>query len=560
MPQEEIVIRAPDGTEHVFPPGFDPRQAAGIVRQRLGSDAPAPPVRPPRMTGEQAIQAISVSEQERTARGLDLLRGAGAGLATMVFRGGDVLRRGLGMERVIDRPAVQAGMTPPPTSAGRIGYGAEQLLEYAIPAGRVAKGMAAAPGILRAATQGVTAAGIAGAQTGGDVGAMGGAAVLGGIVPPVLSGAVRGVGAVGRATQRVAAGAQQGGVGGALAALVRTTAPLDPKRMLIQALKPRATQTRFVQDLDLAFPELKATESILGRSVDTLDDLTEALHVAKRSIQQQLTQLRGPQQAISASADLSPVAVAMVRSIPKKLHVEHPAAVKRLIKLSDVYRRRFPIEEIEQLLKETNAELAAFYQLYPQAAGRAVRSNVGVASLEAQAKSLRDVLYQILDRPGQGAAARELNRRYGTLLAVEDAAARRANVALRQQPESLSEQIGAVRAAADMARGAWRIAHGDVTGAADIAAAHAGRQAAKSIKESQTTDALIRRAFAAYRGRPSPIVMPPPVSIRGFLPRGPIPLSSGVDPSFVRAVPAGRSIQRDPRTGRMRRIYLGEER
>ena len=90
----------------------------------------------------------------------------------------------------------------------------------------------------------------------------------------------------------------------------------------------------------------------------------------------------------------------------------------------------------------------------------------------------------------------------GSLLEVEGEAVRRGNVAARQQPESLSEQIGAVRAAGEIARGTWRVLHGDITGAADIAAGVAGRSAAKAIKESQTTDALIRRAFSGYKGGP----------------------------------------------------------
>lgn len=38
MPAPEIVIVADDGTEHVFPPGFDPKKAAAIVRQRPQPD------------------------------------------------------------------------------------------------------------------------------------------------------------------------------------------------------------------------------------------------------------------------------------------------------------------------------------------------------------------------------------------------------------------------------------------------------------------------------------------------------------------------------------------
>src|SRR3954465_552299 len=35
-PATDVVIVDPLGTEHVFPPGFDPQRAAGIVRRSLG--------------------------------------------------------------------------------------------------------------------------------------------------------------------------------------------------------------------------------------------------------------------------------------------------------------------------------------------------------------------------------------------------------------------------------------------------------------------------------------------------------------------------------------------
>lgn len=55
---------------------------------------------------------------------LDMVQGAAAPTAQMIYGGGDLIRRGLGMERVIDRPEVQAAMTAPDSVAGKIGeYG-----------------------------------------------------------------------------------------------------------------------------------------------------------------------------------------------------------------------------------------------------------------------------------------------------------------------------------------------------------------------------------------------------------------------------------------------------
>lgn len=69
----------------------------------------------------------------------DAVGGVRAGLASTVYGGGDLIRRGLGMERVIDTPEVQAAMTPPDSTAGRVGKAAEQIGEFFLPTGLVGK-------------------------------------------------------------------------------------------------------------------------------------------------------------------------------------------------------------------------------------------------------------------------------------------------------------------------------------------------------------------------------------------------------------------------------------
>lgn len=463
--------------------------------------------------------------------------GLRSSLARVVYGGGDLLRRVTGMERVYDRPDVQAAMTPPENGIGRAASMVGDAAQFAVPLSRVATATRALSLPARAAVDAAASAGVAGIQSAGDPTAMT-VAAAGGAVLPFAGAAARGVG---RATQRAAAGARDGGFGGAIASTVRAVAPGEPRVLLTQALKPRSVKTNFPGALDRAIPEIKAAESVIGRPVANLDDLFEATKAAKQRLQQQLGILRGNTRGFQV--DLTPVADAMEQAIPKKLQLESPDAALRLQAAARVYRRPFSIDEAETLLRETNAELDGFYAQYPRAQQSALTSNPGAAALHAQAKALRDAIYQTLDAPGQGTAARELNRRYGALLEVEGEAWRRMNVARRQQPESLSEQIGAVRAAADMARGTWRVLHGDLTGAADIAAAHAGRSAATAIKESQTTDALIRRAFEGYRGRPTPVPMPTQRPVRGALPRGPVVTPPPADRSGGRGVSAWGDVQ-----------------
>lgn len=104
---------------------------------------------------------------------IDLVRGIGAGLASTVYHGGDLIRRGLGMNRIINDPIPQAAMTAPNSIAGQVGKLGEQVGEFFLPSGEVGAGMKAlktgskfAKTAIRAGLEGLSAAGIGTLQTG----------------------------------------------------------------------------------------------------------------------------------------------------------------------------------------------------------------------------------------------------------------------------------------------------------------------------------------------------------------------------------------------------------
>lgn len=530
--QGRVVIVDGEGKRHFFPAGFDPARAASIVKQ---SSKPAEPKQPGLATiGEQLESKGQHPLAQLGSQVIDAGKGVKAAALSTIYNGGDLIRRGLGMERVIDRPEVQQAITPPDSVGGQIGFYGEQAAEFAIPLSRLAKANAGAGLMKRAATDAAASGAVATVQSGGDP-TQTGLAVAGGAVLPFVA---KGASATYQAGKRAAAGASEGGIGGAVASAVRNVAPSEPAVMLTQALKPRSSQVNFGGSLTKAVPELKASEAALGKPIEGLDDLMKATKDAKQRIRAQYDQIAGPKRAMGSTVDLSPVAEAMEKSIPSKVKLEDPRKAADIIGKADIYRRSFGLEEAEQLLKETNAELDAFYDKFPMAQRKALASNPEVAHLVAQGKALRDAIYKTLDDPAQGGAARELNRRYGALLDVESEATRRLNVAARQQPESLSEQLSGARAAGDIAKGAWRLAHGDLTGAADIASGHATRQTAKFLKDQQTTDALIKRAFAGFKGQPVPVPMPKARPIAGYLDEAPIVTPPPADTSYARGVPA----------------------
>lgn len=479
-----------------------------------------------RMATPQEIAEMEMGAQSGV---VDFAIGAGKRFLESVGTAGQILRKVPGVsaaDKVMPPVRVNTERTNPMQQTGAA---IEQATEFAAPLARVSKATAAMSLPARAAAEGAAGAGVAAFQSKGDPTATVSGGVLSALGPVAFAGGRAAFGAA----QRAAAGAKDGGLGGALAGAIRSAAPAEPAAMLTQALKPRNSRIYFSDALERGLPEIKAAEATMGAPINTIDDLIAATKVAKRNLQQQLDTMRGPMNEMGATVDLSAVADATVASIPNRTRLLAGRQATRLERQADAFRRPFTLEEAETLLQETNAQLDGFYAQFPSGQRRMLAGNPGIATLEAQAKALRDAIYRRLDDAGQGEAARELNRRYGSLMEIEGEALRRSNVAKRQQPESLSEQIGAVRAAADMARGAWKVTRGDISGAADMAAAAAGRSAAKSIKESQTTDALIRRAFAGYAGKPKPVAMPQKPPIRGLLGRGPIVTPPPADRSGI---------------------------
>lgn len=487
MPQ--YTITDPTTQRKVTLTGDSPPTEAELT-QIFSSLAPSHPQEP-----AQRVPAAGRGTSLDVRKSDDFASGMGAGAASTVYHGGDLIRRATGMERVIERPEVQAAITAPDNFQGKAGKAVEQALEFGIPLSKISKATAGASLFTRAAAEGVGGALTAGVQTGGDPTSM----LYAGAAGTLLPFAAHAVGAGVQAVRSAAAGAGEGGLGGAVAGAVRGAAPIESRVMMTQALKPRNAATNWGRSVDSAMPDLKAAETALGKPVETIEDLLAAVKAAKSQNRSQFNAMAGPMREAGTTVDLTPVADEVVARIPRKLQLTNPDQAEAIAKGADVYRKRFSLEDVEALLQDTNAQLDAYYAQFPAAQRSALRARPEVAQLVAEADSLRKALYSTLDAPGQGEAARALQQKYGALLDVEHEAVRRVNVAARQQPESLSEQIGNVRAAADAARGVWRLAHMDFSGAADLAAAHAGRVTSKAIKESQTTNALIRRAFRAYQ-------------------------------------------------------------
>ncbi len=298
----------------------------------------------------------------------------------------------------------------------------------------------------------------------------------------------------------------------------------DKHVALIQALRPIASRTNFDKSVAMAMPDIKAVESAPG-AIQDIDTLLDTTGKAKKLNRVHFQKFTTPAQQKMMSVDLNPVADAIEGSIPETTRFEDvqrgvpTKAYRKALDYAKKYRASVSVEKAEALLRDVNAQLDEYYAKYPGVKRAMLRSNPETAALVAKADALRDALYTTLDNPGLGAGPRELNRRYGAMIDIEDAALRRKNVAARQAPQNITEQFSHFAAARDFVKGSAKLATGNVGGAVDLLKGAAARSAAKFAKEQQSTNNLIRRAFKYYDVKASPLPQPPPVDLsRAILP------------------------------------------
>lgn len=562
-----------------------PEQRAQLLTmgdQALGDQA----LPPPRTT----TTVRPSSEQSFASEVADVGIGAAKGSGTSITGLGELVHMIPGVSRGVDWLYGTPGLSQasfrdarqrlaPTTPAQQAGFFVEQLAELAVPATKVAKTLKGASTLVRLGAEGMLGGAGAAIQTGDPWAAPAGAA-FGMVVPAGLAG----LRAARQSAGVLAAGARTGGTVGALGALARRALPEQPRTLITQALKPRNTQRAFEPAVDKALPIIAQA---VQAPIRTIDDLIAGVRSAKRMVQTDLDVLRGA--GAPLSIDLAPLADAAERAITTKVRRLDPDLTNTLVAKAQRWRQRVSLDEAEDMLRTTNAELEGFYAKMPWAQRAAVLSDPVAAELDTTARALRVAIDDALDTAvsGMGDSAKTLRRQYGALIEMGTTAERRALVAKRQQPVSLSEQIAATGAMANRASGIVRAGAGMLHGSpmevgrglADIVGGTLQRASARAIKEAQTTDALIERAFDQFQRGVSTgrlagyqrVPLPTPGQIVGgwqqtgggrrALPAGPsaIPLGPGggagapARPVSMR-VPSNPTIVRDPVTGRAQEL------
>lgn len=346
---------------------------------------------------------------------------------------------------------------------------------------------------------------------------------------------------------------------------ITQTSPVDA---MVQAVKPRASVPKFRESLERAMPSIKSAAAEIGRPIGSLDgtpdyypgssvqDALQATRLAKRNAWNGYQSIKGPASAAGWTVDLTPAADAADQVIPESLVQRaikgDPGAVDELQAAraqNNWLRSQFDVDSVEKLLQEHNAKLDSYYDENPSARRGTELSNPKIAREAAIANALRSALYDRLDdfSTEENGAARAFKKRYGDLSKVEEALSRRLNVTMRQAPNSLAEQVGKAQGYADVAKGGLKtlggIASGHpgvaLSGLGDIFSGMTEREVSKFLKNSNHTDTLIRRAFAAHDTPETPINVPPPPIPKGYLESGPVQMGSVQDDSGpVNSAPA----------------------
>lgn len=293
-------------------------------------------------------------------------------------------------------------------------------------------------------------------------------------------------------------GAVAGGGAAAYGVRSKSTLPAKQTNNMVRAVKPKDA-VKFSSQLESAAPDIVRAEQATGVSIQDIDSLATNLSTAKKQVWSEFKTLASPYGEVTI--DGGDVATAIVRSIDKRYKTLNPAGAQKIMAVAETYRRPLTVDEAENFLESANKELHNYYA--KNKVGRKVAAgDPEIAYTLAEADTLRASLNKKLGQlTGTDAAA--IKRRYGALAGMEEDILRRQTVVNRANPDTLAEQIGYARGAAQVL---GSVVRGDVLGAAE-GVGQLG--ATKLLRDRNNTNKLINKAFSAFRKS----VKPPKVNL-----------------------------------------------
>jgi hypothetical protein len=401
----------------------------------------------------------------------------------------------------------------PTNLAQKIGFNAEQIGEFFVPGAAISKTQklaqagtrfaAAFPKLAKAAPvaeygsrgalEAIPAVAIGKAQGQDNAGGTAFFAMAG----PTFGKLLNKTGASGLAT-----GAAKGVVGKVSKQIAEKIpeVPQSPRQMMWRALKPFVRNRDFDKSLDNAMPELFTQSRMLNQTVENVDDFLGLLKATKKRIWAPYQKFLGETAATIDGNDvaaairgaIAPRQVAMATTRNSKGLDVISGGLKKIYNWADHYKhKKMPLSEAEDYLQNVNAQIQGYYAKYPSARHAAMEANPSMAAAVKEAEALRAAINQQIST-----AHPKVKEVYGALSNLEQEAYRRVNVSKRLAPESLTEQMSKVHAAGEFA---WGVARGHpLEAVAALAKGRAYVQASKIIKERNTSDYLIKKAFSDF--------------------------------------------------------------
>jgi hypothetical protein len=211
----------------------------------------------------------------------------------------------------------------------------------------------------------------------------------------------------------------------------RALTRVDPQVAVNRALRPAPSSPDFPQMVPQTLSAIKAVNpgfkpAIKGGQLNVVPAAERAIQAHQEALQPWLQRMEGTR--ISGA----PIIEATRQATGGMLPSEGPSA-QSLIDRAGVDYSSFTPQELRDRLALLNQRLSSYYN---QAPGRqtAALADIPDAVLKAQRDAAADTLYRHLDPENEGAGPRLIQSRTGNLIDLRDAALRRNNAIVAEQP------------------------------------------------------------------------------------------------------------------------------
>lgn len=301
-------------------------------------------------------------------------------------------------------------------------------------------------------------------------------AAIGGAAGGVLGGALAAIPGIGIGVYRTAKG-------------VKNFVSPESTIALTKAIKPSANNTKFVPALKFVLPDIQETAELTGSQITNLDSLLIAITTTKQRIWKTYESLLQPNQ--TAEIDGNEIADLIMSGINKRFASQNPGKVQKITQIAETYRKPLSLQDAEEFLQDANNELHTYYAKN-KVGQNAAAQDPEIAYVLREAEALRKGLYaKLAELTGKDAAV--LKSKWGALTNIQNEVLKRSNVAARQNPDSLAEQLSFASGVGDLLTNAGDLKFGTMAkGVGKIATA-------RYMKNKNTSDALISTAFSKLK-------------------------------------------------------------